>query len=160
LTHQRERTGVTLPHARNEQWETGFGYLLRRSHRLFARELAKRLAAHEMPVAQFQILRVLWQHDGLSQTELSEHIEVERSALTGVFDDLERRGIVRRKRSASDRRRLTVHLTKFGRSLHDPLMAAARSVNETAARGVKRSDVRNAIATIEALIENLQRAED
>ena len=147
-------------HSGDEHWETGFGYLLRRSHRLFAKELSKRLAAHEMPVAQFQILRVLWNHDGLSQTELSEHIEVERSALTGVFDDLERRGIVRRKRSASDRRRLTVHLTKYGRSLRDPLMAAARSVNDTASRGVKRADVTKAIATIEALIQNLQSAGD
>lgn len=144
----------------DEQWEMGFGYLLRRSHRLFAKELAKRLAEHEMPVAQFQILRVLWKHDGLSQTELSEHIEVERSALTGVFDDLERRGIVRRKRSTSDRRRHTVHLTKYGRSLHEPLMAAALSVNDTATRGVKRAEVAKAVAMIEALIDNLQRREE
>jgi DNA-binding MarR family transcriptional regulator len=151
---------VSAPVSTEAGWESGFGYLLRRSHRLFVKTLAKRLAAYDMPIAQFQILRVLWKHDGLSQTELSEHIEVERSALTGVFDELEERGIVERTRHATDRRRIAVRLTVYGRSLHDPLMAIARSVNATATMGVDDANVANAVATIEALIANLSRPDD
>lgn len=155
-----ERRVVDDPNVSDAVWESGFGYLLRRSHRLFAKTLAKRLAAYDMPIAQFQILRVLWRHDGLSQTQLSEHIEVERSALTGVFDDLEVRGIVERTRHTTDRRRIAVHLTDYGRSLHDPLMKIARSVNETATSGVDETNITNAVATIEALITNLAQSDD
>lgn len=139
--------------------KTGLGYLLRRAHRLFAKTLAKRLAEHGIPLAQFQILRVLWSRDGLTQTELSDSIEVERAALTGIFTELERSGLVRRKRDPSDGRRMLVFLTKRGRSLHDPLMHVALSINDIAVDGLAPADVKRATSIVETLVRNLQRLE-
>ena len=65
--------------------------------------------------SQFSALDSLYHLGPLSQRELGDKLFKTSGNITMVVDNLERRGMVRRERDASDRRRVAVHLTGEGR---------------------------------------------
>ena len=72
----------------------------------------------DLSPSQFNILNLLRDRDdGLSQIELSRELITHRSNVTGLIDRLEKRGLVERRDSDTDRRAYRIQLTKVGRSL-------------------------------------------
>jgi len=70
-------------------------------------------------VAQAYCLRALWQSGPLSMRELASAITVSVSTLTGVVDQLEALGFVKRLVAPGDRRSFQVELTSTGRQLYE-----------------------------------------
>ena len=60
-------------------------------------------------------LTVLRDHGASSQIHLAESLDVDRTNLVGLLNDLESAGLVERRRSTEDRRRHDVELTTVGR---------------------------------------------
>jgi MarR family 2-MHQ and catechol resistance regulon transcriptional repressor len=60
--------------------------------------------------------------EGLSPSVIAERSVISRAALTGVMDTLERRGLLRRSPSATDRRRSVVELTADGLALTEQIL--------------------------------------
>jgi len=83
------------------------------------------LAPHGVHPRQFALLRALAACDGQSQQELSRALHVPPGRLVPLVDDLQDRGLLERRQSASDRRIRTLHLTGPGQVL---LVALLRSV--------------------------------
>ena len=92
----------------------GLGMLLRDANAIFNKVLREELAQYEITFSQYQHLRQLWQADGLAQVELSGRIGIETASSTAVINQLEKRGFIRRKRDASDRRRIIVPSGLYG----------------------------------------------
>lgn len=67
---------------------------------------------------QWRVLRVLWEHDGIAFRELAEATLIPAPSLVGVVDRLAKHGLVKRRRSDSDRRNVFVRATEAGRDLH------------------------------------------
>jgi DNA-binding MarR family transcriptional regulator len=75
-------------------------------------------ARWDLSPSQFNVLNLLSsQPDGYSQIELGRLLLTHRSNVTGLVDRLERRGLIRRRDAASDRRAYRVGLTADGRRL-------------------------------------------
>ncbi len=66
---------------------------------------------------QFGALEALYHLGPLVQRTLADKLLRSSGNITLVIDNLERRGLVRRERSTTDRRCITVHLTDEGRRL-------------------------------------------
>lgn len=64
--------------------------------------------------SQFGVLEALLHLGPLCQRELAEKVLKSAGNMTTVVDNLERRGLVERRRDGSDRRVVTVHLTARG----------------------------------------------
>ena len=133
----------------------GLGMLLRDANAVFNRVLREELAHHEITFSQYQHLRQLWQADGLAQVELSRRIGIETASSTAVIDQLEKRGFIRRKRDAADRRRIIVTLTPAGRALEKALDGCAIAVNMRARSGLSNADVAALFDSIGKIIGNL-----
>jgi DNA-binding MarR family transcriptional regulator len=72
----------------------------------------------DLSPSQFNVLNLLFQGPGgVSQTELSRQLIMNRSNVTGLVDRLEERGLVRRKDVAADRRAYRVVVTAAGARL-------------------------------------------
>jgi DNA-binding MarR family transcriptional regulator len=72
----------------------------------------------DLSPSQFNVLNLLRLHpEGLSQTELSRFLVMHRSNLTGLIDQLESRGLARRRDATGDRRSYSVRLTPAGSRL-------------------------------------------
>src|SRR5688572_11669856 len=63
--------------------------------------------------------------EGQSQQALSSALEIHRSAVVALVDDLEQRGLAERRRDPVDRRAYTLYLTPAGRELLVELERAA-----------------------------------
>jgi len=75
-------------------------------------------ARWDLSPSQFNILNLLDTHpEGLSQSDLGRQLLTHRSNVTGLIARLERRGLVRRKEVAGDRRAYRVVLSKAGTGL-------------------------------------------
>jgi homoprotocatechuate degradation regulator HpaR len=63
---------------------------------------------------QWRVIRVLQDHGEMEFRELSQMCCIQPPSLTGILTRLEREVLVRRKRSATDQRRLHISLTRKG----------------------------------------------
>jgi DNA-binding MarR family transcriptional regulator len=147
---------TTRPTVNDEPIGTGLGYLVRRAHRAFSRAMKVSLAEHGVSLGQYQVLRVLFTHDGITQSELSDQLEVKKGALTVMFEGLERDGYITRRRPPSDGRKLNVFLTTKSRRLQRTLVRIARDINASAQEGVAQRDIDLTSRVIEAVIGNLE----
>jgi len=75
------------------------------------------LATQNLTVSQFGVLEALYHLGPLKQAELGSKILKTSGNMTMVVDNLEARGLVKRKRDAADRRAQRVSLTDAGREL-------------------------------------------
>ena len=90
--------------------------LMRATNRLNSR-IHRHLHDDNLTVSQFAVLEALYHLGPLSQGEQVEKILRSNANLTTVVDSLEKKALVRRERSATDRRRVTVHLTTAGKAI-------------------------------------------
>src|SRR5882757_4310612 len=76
---------------------------------------------------RFATLMLIGRNPGISQTALSRANGRDKSSLTPVLNDLERRGLIRRTRTRADQRAYRLSLTPAGKSLLAQLVRCARS---------------------------------
>lgn len=119
--------GEQLPAVLSDQ----LGFLLGRAH-LTHRSIAERaLASVGLGVKEFGALSVLVEEGPLSQQRLGERQGVDRTTMVAVVDELERRGLVERRRNPDDRRAYSLHATPTGRGgLRQASEAAKRAEDE------------------------------
>ena len=90
--------------------------LMRAAESITAR-VHKHLSSAGLTVSQFGVLEAMFHLGPLSQRDLGRKILRSSGNITMVIDNLEKRGLVRRERDASDRRIFIVHLTEEGQKL-------------------------------------------
>jgi DNA-binding MarR family transcriptional regulator len=81
-------------------------------------------APHRLPTGSLTVLALIAANPGSSQTALANRAGLNKSALVGIVDQLERQGLVERDRAASDRRRYQVSVTREGDKAMRELFAA------------------------------------
>ena len=90
-----------------------------KEHRQRAEEALSQLGLH---VSQELFLFVLWQDEGLSQSELAARLRVELPTVTKAVQRMERAGLLIRQDDEKDTRVSRVYLTEKGRALYAPAL--------------------------------------
>jgi DNA-binding MarR family transcriptional regulator len=93
------------------------GPLLHRAHRKAATAFTEALRPLGLQSKHFGALLALRRGDGLSQRELIERLDSDKSSMVRMLDDLESRGLCVRTPDAQDRRAYSVQLTDTGRTV-------------------------------------------
>jgi DNA-binding MarR family transcriptional regulator len=110
------------------------GYLLRRVYTIMHERMEAALAGHDFTLMQWIVL--LYVRDGIARTasDISREFRHDSGALTRVIDHLERRGLLSRHRSTSDRRIVELALTAKGtRTIEELLPVVVGQMNEALA---------------------------
>ena len=76
---------------------------------------------------QGRVLRVLWERDSIAFHELSALTLIPPPSLVGVVDRLQKANLVKRRRSDSDRRKVSVYATEAGKGLESQIMPRVAS---------------------------------
>jgi DNA-binding MarR family transcriptional regulator len=155
----REISEAMLNHWRGAVPNDRIGHLVREAGRACARALQLRLAEYAVPYGHWTFLTILWEEDGLTQTELSVQAGVMTSTTVTALRAMEKLGYVVRTRSPSNRKNVYVHLTPKGKALKRKLSPLRDEVNRVAVRGVRPSDVGVTRKTLHAIIDNLRQDE-
>lgn len=84
----------------------------------------------ELTPGRFSLLMLLKHNPGINQTDLSRAVGLDKSTLTPALDQLERKGLIRRERTAADRRTYALSLSEKGEALLDDLIVKVRRHEE------------------------------
>jgi len=75
---------------------------------------------------QWRILRVLWDIEEISHSELAVLTLISPPSLVGILDRLQSMELIERRRSATDRRVVYIATSEQGRELRDQIMPAVQ----------------------------------
>jgi len=78
-------------------------------------------APHGLPTGSLTVLALIAANPGSSQTALASRAGLNKSALVGIVEGLEQRGLVQRGRAPADRRRYQVSVTPEGQQAMEAL---------------------------------------
>lgn len=101
------------------QFSEHIGYYIQEIARKSANALNERLSELGITYAQFRVLNTLWKRGTLTQKEILVYICVKPSTLTGLTDQLEKKGLAGRIEVKGDRRAKKIALTPKGEALRD-----------------------------------------
>ena len=107
--------------------EESIGYLMRQILSSVGQEVERQLAHTELTNAQWIPLYKLYTGKCNTAAELAREGQLDAGAMTRMLDRLEAKGLLRRERSATDRRVVTISLTAEG-------IAAAREIPKVLSR--------------------------
>ncbi len=112
----------------------------------------------ELSAAQFNLLNLVADHpEGLSQVELSRELLTHRSNVTGLVDRLEKKDVVRRKASATDRRLWRVVTTPLGLALIDEIRPEYHAAVLRVVEGISEAEAECLFKTLSFMEANGQR---
>jgi len=75
------------------------------------------LKEHGLSPQQWRVIRVLFEADALDATEIAERCALLMPSLSRILQNLQKRGLVKRKTASDDQRRSLVSITPAGRTL-------------------------------------------
>lgn len=113
------------------------------------------LAPHGLTPPQFGVLAVLWHQQGLPLGEVAGRLYADQTSLSRTVFAMERAGLLRRRRSASDRRALQLHLSERGAALMTKLYPLMEAEGRRLLRGLSRSEVAVLRRALTKMIDNL-----
>jgi Transcriptional regulators len=132
------------------------GYWLRKLSNAVSGCFAQRLAAHDVSVPQWVVLRVLFDNDSLPLKDIVARVEVDQGSLSRMVDRLIARGWVQRDANADDRRAVAISLTKKGRDLVPKLAAEADRNDMAFFSGLSQTEREKFLRTIQKLLTQNQ----
>lgn len=121
--------------------EKSIGFLLAKAYQRAFAVFREELEEFDLTPPQYAILAFLWQQDGLTQVELSEKSQVDRTTLGGLIDRLEKSGLVERHTHPHDRRAYQIKLTPQGRSLEIQLKECSKKALAKLTSGLSNKDI-------------------
>ena len=130
-------------------------HLVRDAAKGLMRSLQTRLSRHGVSFGHWAFLRILWEHDGLMQRELSEQAGVMEPTTFSALNAMEKLGYVTRKQMHGDRKKVFVFLTARGRALKKKLVPLAIDVNRVAVRGATAAEIATTRKILLLMISNL-----
>jgi DNA-binding MarR family transcriptional regulator len=131
--------------------EDCLSFYLGKAYQRITQSARQRLAPYGVTPVQYALLKVLWEHDEQSGTELGERLLLDSATMTGLLDRLEHAGLIERKAHATDRRVNTVVLTARGHDLQIPLDREMDQMNQDfldACSPEERKLLRNLLTTL------------
>jgi DNA-binding MarR family transcriptional regulator len=117
-----------------------------------AGEAANRL---ELSMTQAEVVSYLSENGETTMGELSDHICVSLSAMTGVIDRLVQKGAVSRGRDKKDRRVVNVSLTPAGKKLASDISQVRRAHAIAVLEALDESDRKRLLDIMGKLADNL-----
>ncbi len=132
--------------------EDHLGYWVRKLSNQVSHAFAARLEKHEVSVAGWVVLRLLFDHSSLPLKEIVTQVGLDQGALSRMVDRFTQRGLVTRKQSPTSRREIAISLTAAGRKLV-PRLAGEADQNDRAFFGhLGERRQREFLAVLKALL--------
>ena len=125
--------------------------VLARAFDAISRHTRASVASFGLGATEFGVLEALYHKGPLPVCEVQRRILIESGSTTYVVDKLVERGLVRRRRTAKDRRVITVELTQRGRRLIATIFPAHVATIRDAMGGLSEPDQARAAQLIRTL---------
>jgi DNA-binding MarR family transcriptional regulator len=133
------------------------GYLLAQTCKRFRFRAHSLLTGTGLHRGQHFVLRVLWEHEGLTHSELAEQLCVRPATVTNALKRMERAGFVKRQPDPEDQRVSRVYLTEAGRGIREKVEETWNALEKQAFAGFSPEECDQLERLLLRVIENLDR---
>jgi DNA-binding MarR family transcriptional regulator len=106
------------------------GYNLTKLCKLYFNYLNIVLSEFGLYEGQHNFMMLLWEHDGLAQSEICQRLQVEPASVSKGIERVENAGFIQRHPDPDDARANRIYLTERGRALEQPVKAALTKVED------------------------------
>ncbi len=109
-----------------------------------------------LTLGEFRVLRVLSESGPSPMIDLAKEQMITGAAMTNIVDHLEQVGLVERVRSESDRRIVSVAISRKGQDTVKQGLALYEKLIEKATRHVTEQERRNLLAIFDKMVASVQ----
>ncbi len=134
------------------------GFLLQWAHQRTRRAFNEALRPLNIETRHFGVLTALAAQGVLNQKQFVEQLELDKSSVVLIVDDLERLGLVRRGPDPHDRRAHAVQITDEGRKCVDTAQEIAVRLGRKIFAGLSRSEREQLDRSLWRIIRNCETA--
>jgi len=107
----------------------------------------------------WRVLAALREQDGRRMGDLSRTISIEVSTLTRVVDNMEKSGLVERRRDRADARAVALHVTPKGKKLTQRILPIAERYERVALKGLTPREANVLKKALRRLYDNIDELE-
>jgi DNA-binding MarR family transcriptional regulator len=135
-------------------------YLLNRAGARIASAFGEEMRPLGASLQIWRVLAALRERDGRRMGDLSRTISIEVSTLTRLVDNMEKAGLVERRRDAEDARAVALHVTAAGRRLTKRILPIAQRYEAVALKGFTAAEadrLKQALRRLYANMDELER---
>jgi len=151
-TDRSKANGERAPHT--PLWSRP-GYLVRRVHQSHSALFADECRVFGITPVQYGVLTALLHRPDIDQATLGAECGIDRTNAADVLERLAERGLVRRTKSAADRRMMLARLTAEGRALtramHDAMQRAQKRLLDALSATERREFLRLLLKLVDAI---------
>jgi DNA-binding MarR family transcriptional regulator len=97
------------------------GFNIRRAQIALWRDFTRSVAEGEVRPGVFSVLSLASSNPGIAQIDIANQLDIDKASVVSLIDWLEGQGWVARKRSATDRRRHEISVTRAGQKAYRTL---------------------------------------
>lgn len=115
----------------------------------------ERLRRYDLNYRMFLPLRVLWEFDGITVTEIAAAVRLRVASLTATVKRLERRKLVTISVDSNDRRKNIIYLTEEAKALGRELEGMIWDINNTVLHGFSVEEQLELMRLLKKLEANL-----
>lgn len=133
-------------------------YLLARASHLVSEQFHAQLRPRRMAVPVWRVLSSLSAGDGMPVTELAKITLFKQPTLTKLIDRMAKVGLVERRASERDRRKVLVFITPKGRSEVADLLVRAKQHERDVLAGYSDAEIEKLKTALHTLIARCERS--
>jgi len=130
-------------------------YLLNRAGARIAIAFNEEMRRLGTTLQAWRVLAALHERDGRRMGDLSLTTTMEVSTLTRLVDNMEKKGLVARRRDAADTRAVLLHVTPAGRRLTRRILPIAERYEAVALKGFGAAEANSLKAALRRLYANM-----
>jgi DNA-binding MarR family transcriptional regulator len=134
-------------------------YLLNRAGARIAAAFSEEVRPFGATLQMWRVLAALRERDGRRMGDLSETTSIEVSTLTRLVDNMEKKGLVARRRDAGDARVVALHVTPAGRRLTQRIIPIAERYERVALASFTAAEADTLKAALRRLYSNMEALE-
>ena len=106
---------------------------------------------------QFVVLKILSEKDGQQQQNLAFITECDKTSLSRLISNMEKKKLISRKSSNIDKRIKNVYLTTYGKNIFKTTFPIVKQTIGYLQKGISNKDLKTCIATIEKIQLNINK---
>lgn len=145
-------------HMNHEKLEH-FGFLLSRVALANRNMIDRRLNALGIHRGQPPVLFTLQKHEGMSNSEMAEFLNITPATMTNKIKRMEKAGLVVRRRDNDDERISRIYMTEKGRGIMNELKASIREIENNLLKGFSVEEISVLREMMRRMLDNISEFE-
>ncbi|RBW69646.1 MarR family winged helix-turn-helix transcriptional regulator [Bacillus taeanensis] len=87
------------------------------------------------------VMMLLWEKDGLTQNEVAQKLDKDKTNIARMASNLEKKGLIKRIGCPNDRRSVRLYLTPCGKKLGEQVLPIAEEFDKIVCKGLSNEEV-------------------